>query len=227
MIGLRTSWPARVLSPLPRSGGGQGWGRFHATGCFSKSPLSNSPPLRGREGGLRLSQKRRLLPSLCLSLSLLFPFAAFAVEPGEKLADPKLEARARNIASELRCLVCQNQSIDDSDAPLAKDLRLIVREKLKEGATDAQVRDFVVARYGDFVLLRPPFKIETLALWGAPLIVLCGGGYALYVAFKRSRRRGTDAQASLTDAERAQLQALGATAHEGDNSKTTKGAESL
>lgn len=163
-----------------------------------------------------------------LAVALLAaPLAAVAVEPGEKLADPKLEARARNIASELRCLVCQNQSIDDSDAPLAKDLRLIVREKLKEGATDAQVRDFVVARYGDFVLLRPPFKIETLALWGAPLIVLCGGGYALYAAFRRSRRRWPDAPILLTDAERAQLQALGATDLEGDSPKTTKGAESL
>jgi cytochrome c-type biogenesis protein CcmH/NrfF len=149
-------------------------------------------------------------PALLLFVSLLIPIAAFAVEPGEKLADPRLEARARSIASELRCLVCQNQSIDDSDAALAKDLRLIVREKLKEGASDAEVRDYIVARYGDFVLLRPPFKIETLALWGAPLIALLGGGYAIYAAFRRSRRRATQTSAPLTEAERAQLQALGA-----------------
>ena len=112
------------------------------------------------------------------------------------LADPKLEARARVIASELRCLVCQNQSIDDSDAPLAKDLRLIVREKLKEGASDAQVRDFVVARYGDFVLLRPPVKPETLLLWAAPLIALIGGAFAIYVAMRRGRRRSDAAGGS-------------------------------
>ncbi|MBI3275096.1 MAG: cytochrome c-type biogenesis protein CcmH, partial [Methylocystis sp.] len=110
--------------------------------------------------------------ALLLSLALLVPLAAPAVEPGEMLADPKLEARARAIASELRCLVCQNQSIDDSDAPLAKDLRAIVREKLQEGASDADVRAFLVSRYGDFMLLRPPVKPETLLLWAAPLLAL-------------------------------------------------------
>jgi cytochrome c-type biogenesis protein CcmH len=158
-----------------------------------------------------MTAPKRAISALVAAVILTAPVAAFAVEPGEMLADPKLEARARAIASELRCLVCQNQSIDDSDAPLAKDLRLIVREKLKEGASDAEVRDFLVARYGDFVLLRPPFKIETLALWGAPLIALLGGGYAIYAAFQRSRRGRTEAPAPLTDAERAQLEALGAT----------------
>ena len=110
---------------------------------------------------------------------------AFAIEPGEKLADPALEARARAIAGELRCLVCQNQSIDDFDAPLAKDLRLLVREQLKIGATDDQVRNFVVSRYGDFVLLRPPFKVETLLLWLAPLLALAGGALALWSASRR------------------------------------------
>jgi cytochrome c-type biogenesis protein CcmH len=88
-----------------------------------------------------------------------------AVEPGEKLADPALEARARKISQELRCLVCQNQSIDDSNAELARDLRLIVRERITAGDTDAQVLAFVEARYGEFVLLRPPFKLHTLLLW--------------------------------------------------------------
>jgi len=156
-----------------------------------------------------MKRPKRAHPALIALTLFATPFAALAVEPGEMLADPKLEARARNVASELRCLVCQNQSIDDSDAPLAKDLRLIVREKLKEGANDAEVRDFIVARYGDFVLLRPPFKIETLALWGAPLIALLGGGYAIYGAFRRSRRRAAEATAPLTDTERAQLQSLG------------------
>ena len=93
---------------------------------------------------------------------------AFAVDPGEKLADPALEARARAIAAELRCLVCQNQSIDDSDAPLAKDLRLLLRERLSAGASDAEAKAYIVSRYGDFVLLRPPLKPQTLLLWGAP-----------------------------------------------------------
>jgi cytochrome c-type biogenesis protein CcmH len=130
---------------------------------------------------------------------------ALAVEPSEKLADPKLEARARAIATELRCLVCQNQSIDDSDAPLAKDLRVIVRERLKDGASDAEVRDYVVARYGDFVLLRPPVKRETLLLWAAPALALIGGVWAIFAATRRNRR----ATPALTAEERAQLQALG------------------
>ena len=149
-----------------------------------------------------------------MSAALLAP--ALAVEPSEKLADPALEARARDIASELRCLVCQNQSIDDSDAPLAKDLRLLVREKLKEGASDAEVRAFVVARYGDFVLLRPPFKLETLALWGAPLIALAAGVYAIFVTFRRGRRGG-GAPKELTEAERARLRELGVAAPDADS----------
>jgi cytochrome c-type biogenesis protein CcmH/NrfF len=150
-----------------------------------------------------------------LSVALLSP--ALAVEPSEKLADPQLEARARAIASELRCLVCQNQSIDDSDAPLAKDLRLLVREKLKEGASDAQVRDYLVARYGDFVLLRPPVKPETLLLWAAPALVLIGGVSAILAALRRPRRRGAP---ELTAEERAQLQALGVSTQSPRETKT-------
>ncbi len=97
---------------------------------------------------------------------------AFAVDPGEILADSALEKRARGLSAELRCLVCQNQSIDDSDAPLAKDLRVLVRERLQAGDSDAAVRAFVVERYGDFVLLKPPVKASTLLLWLAPLLVL-------------------------------------------------------
>ena len=92
--------------------------------------------------------------------------AGFAVQPDEQLADPALEARARDISGGLRCLVCQNQSIDDSDAPLARDLRILVRERLKAGDSDDEVRDYLVARYGDFVLLRPPFEVATLMLCG-------------------------------------------------------------
>jgi cytochrome c-type biogenesis protein CcmH/NrfF len=157
-----------------------------------------------------LSRKRErgiahIVSAFLLSTALLSP--ALAVEPSEKLADPKLEARARAIASELRCLVCQNQSIDDSDAPLAKDLRVIVRERLKDGASDAEVRDYVVARYGDFVLLRPPVKRETLLLWAAPALALIGGVWAIFAAVRRGRRRIDPAM--LTAEERAQLQALG------------------
>ncbi len=140
---------------------------------------------------------------------ILSPLAALAVEPSEMLPDPKMEARARHIASELRCLVCQNQSIDDSDAALAKDLRMVLREKLKEGMSDADARAYIVSRYGDFVLLRPPFKPETLLLWGAPLIALAGGGFAIYAAFRRSRRAAPVPAAALSEAEREKLRELG------------------
>jgi cytochrome c-type biogenesis protein CcmH len=112
--------------------------------------------------------------------------SASAVEPDEVLADPALEARARALSAGLRCMVCQNQSIDDSDAPLARDLRLLLRERLQAGDTDDEVTQFLVARYGDFILLRPRFKLETALLWGTPILVLVAGiGVILW-----SRRRG-------------------------------------
>ncbi len=142
---------------------------------------------------------------LALLLALL-PGLALAVQPDEMLKDPALEARARNISSELRCLVCQNQSIDDSDAGLARDLRLMVRERLQAGDTDAQVQGFLVQRYGDFILLKPPFKAETLLLWLAPLFVLLGSGAALF-AFSR-RRRPAESAAALSPVEQAKLSEL-------------------
>jgi cytochrome c-type biogenesis protein CcmH len=147
---------------------------------------------------------RRLL----LALTLLVGLAgtAFAVDPGEKLADPALEARARAIAAELRCLVCQNQSIDDSDAPLAKDLRVLLRERLSAGASDAEAKAYIVARYGDFVLLRPPLKLQTLLLWGAPLIALLLGGFAVWRALAG---RAVTAPPPLSEEEKAKLRALG------------------
>ncbi len=154
--------------------------------------------------------KRVLFPTLVALGVTLSPIAAHAVEPAEMLPDPKMEARARHIASELRCLVCQNQSIDDSDAALAKDLRMVLREKLKEGMNDAEVRAYIHSRYGDFVLLRPPFKPETLLLWGAPLIALAGGGFAIYAAFRRSRRTAPVPAPALSEAERKKLRELGA-----------------
>ncbi|WP_281805476.1 cytochrome c-type biogenesis protein [Methylocystis echinoides] len=130
-----------------------------------------------------------------------------AVTPAEKLSDPAMEARARAITSELRCLVCQNQSVDDSDASLAKDLRTLVRDKLKEGLTDAQVKDYVHERYGDFVLLRPPVKMETILLWTAPLLALLAGAAAVWTAARR--RRAPAGPAVLTEEERVRLKALG------------------
>jgi cytochrome c-type biogenesis protein CcmH len=144
-----------------------------------------------------------------LFIALIFPLAAHAVTPGEMLADPALEARARAIAAELRCLVCQNQSIDDSDASLAKDLRVLVREKLKEGMSDAQVREYIHARYGDFVLLRPPMKPDTLLLWSAPLIALLAGAAAVWIAVRRRSGLAAASPAALTAEERARLDGLG------------------
>lgn len=128
----------------------------------------------------------RPLAFFTLFLMLLGAFPALAVQPDEVLGDPALEARARAISHGLRCLVCQNQSIDDSDAPLAKDLRVLVRERLKAGDTDQQIEDFVVARYGEFVLLKPRLTPHTLILWLATPVVLLLG---LLVAFASFRRR--------------------------------------
>lgn len=144
----------------------------------------------------------RLAAAAALALLAAFPAAAF--ENDVPLADPALEARAVALARELRCLVCQNQSLVESDAPLARDLRRLVRERLEAGDSDAEVKAFVAARYGDFVLLRPPFKAATWALWlGPPALALL----ALAVA-ARARRRQTPAPAPLDAAERARLDTL-------------------
>jgi cytochrome c-type biogenesis protein CcmH len=145
---------------------------------------------------------RRWLIS-CLFLLLAVP--ALAVEPGEKLKDPVLEARAREISKELRCLVCQNQSIDDSNAELAADLRRIVRERLVAGDSDRQVIDYIVARYGEFVLLRPRFEPATLLLWlGPPLFLLIGAG----IAFAVFRRHRAAAPPALDPAEEARVREI-------------------
>src|SRR6267378_5358052 len=125
---------------------------------------------------------------LLIAFTLLTtPRFALAVQPDEILTDPALEGRARTLSKELRCMVCQNQSIDDSDAPLARDLRLLVRERLKAGDSDAQVLDFLTARYGQFVLLRPRFGWDTALLWGAPAGVLLVGGLAIVMALRRRK----------------------------------------
>jgi cytochrome c-type biogenesis protein CcmH len=127
-----------------------------------------------------------------------------AVQPDEILSDAALEARARGLSRELRCMVCQNQSIDDSDAPLARDLRLLVRERLTAGDSDVQVQDFLVARYGAFVLLKPPFEWHTAMLWLTPAAALLAGAIAIFVAVRR-RRQGVAGPAPLSPEEERRL----------------------
>jgi cytochrome c-type biogenesis protein CcmH len=143
------------------------------------------------------------------AFSLLFVLAlsgvAQAVKPDEMLADPALEARARALSEGLRCMVCQNQSIDESDADLARDLRLLVRERLKAGDTDQQVVDYIVSRYGEFVLLKPRFEFRTVLLWGAPVLLLLAGGLFVFRASRATRPVETVA---LTEQEKAALETL-------------------
>ncbi|MBX9456216.1 MAG: cytochrome c-type biogenesis protein CcmH [Rhizobium sp.] len=133
---------------------------------------------------------KRLFQALLLVLALVTP--ALAVNPDEILGDPTLEARARAISAELRCMVCQNQSIDDSNAELAKDLRVLVRERIEAGDSDQQVMDYVVSRYGQFVLLKPPVGMNTILLWGMPVFLLVvGGAVLLRQVVRRSRAAST------------------------------------
>jgi cytochrome c-type biogenesis protein CcmH len=144
----------------------------------------------------------RLILALAACLILVRP--AFAVLPNEVLSDPALEARARAISEELRCMVCQNQSIDDSDADLAHDLRVLVRERLKAGDTDGEVIDYIVARYGEFVLLKPRVSWRNALLWAAPAILILAGGIFIFTA---ARRRQV-ASAALSAEEKAALEAI-------------------
>ncbi|MPZ37539.1 MAG: cytochrome c-type biogenesis protein CcmH [Rhizobiales bacterium] len=128
---------------------------------------------------------------LLVILLLFIPAShAVAVQPDEILADPAKEARARELSKQLRCMVCQNQSIDDSDAPLARDLRILVRERLQAGDSNSQVLDFLVQRYGEFVLLRPRLHWRTALLWLAPPVLLIGGGLVLFLLARRRGRSG-------------------------------------
>ncbi|MFM9841343.1 MAG: cytochrome c-type biogenesis protein [Dongiaceae bacterium] len=156
-----------------------------------------------------LAQARRLLALLGIAILLisLAPIV-LAVEPGEMLSDPALEARAREISKELRCLVCQNQSIDDSSADLARDLRLIVRQRLTAGDSDAQVLQYVTDRYGDFVLLRPPVKPATLVLWLAPPLLLIAGAALSLAYLRRRQRQSAEGAGPLSPEERRRLDAL-------------------
>lgn len=149
---------------------------------------------------------RALLAMLWLGCALFAAMPARAVQPDEVLADPAMEARAREIGRELRCLVCQNQSIDDSDADLARDLRAMVRTRLKAGDGDRQVIDYIVSRYGDFVLLRPPVKPETWALWFGPPVIGGLGALALILYFRRrARTDGSSEAPPLSEAEEQRI----------------------
>lgn len=147
------------------------------------------------------------MKKFAIALLLVFISASYApaVQPDEVLSDPALETRARALSHKLRCMVCQNQSIDDSDAPLARDLRILVRERLKAGDSDTQVREFLVARYGQFVLLEPEKNWRTAFLWLAPLLVLLTGGLVLMRFFARPRAA---APAPLSAAEKKRLKDL-------------------
>jgi cytochrome c-type biogenesis protein CcmH len=156
--------------------------------------------------------RRASVLALMMLLGTVAP--GFAVRPGEQLPDPEQEARARRISAELRCLVCQNQSIDDSDAALATDLRRLVRERVSAGDSDRAVLDFLVVRYGEFILLKPVFSTQTLVLWGLPLVALLLGGTA---AIRLFRRKDVDeslpdaepgGESALSEAERRDIEAL-------------------
>ncbi|KQV43502.1 MULTISPECIES: cytochrome c-type biogenesis protein [unclassified Rhizobium] len=148
-----------------------------------------------------------MMRRLALVLFLVFSAVpAFAVNPDEVMKDPALEARARALSAQLRCMVCQNQSIDDSNAELAKDLRVLVRERIAGGDSDEQVIAYVVSRYGEFVLLKPRFETKTLLLWGTPVVLLVVGAIAM--AFAARRRSGKVTGTSLTADEKARLEAL-------------------
>lgn len=143
---------------------------------------------------------------LSIALLVAMPLAAGAVQPDEILADAALEARARALSAQLRCMVCQNESIDDSHAELARDLRLLVRERLKAGDSDDQIRAYLVQRYGNFILLKPPLELSTMLLWSAPALVLVLGAGAIVLAM---RRRASPVAAAALDAdERKRLESL-------------------
>jgi cytochrome c-type biogenesis protein CcmH len=157
-------------------------------------------------GDARQGRGGRFALVLALLIAFLTPISAFAVNPDEVLKDPALEHRARQISAQLRCMVCQNQSIDDSNAELAKDLRVLVRERLTDGDTDAEVMDYVVSRYGEFVLLNPRLSLKTIILWAAPIGLLLVGVLAI-ILFVRSRP-SQKVVAPLSDEEKARIEEL-------------------
>lgn len=151
---------------------------------------------------------RQALAATLLTILTVLAVPGLAVQPDEILPDPAQEARARALSAEIRCLVCQNQSIDDSDASLARDLRLLVREQIKAGKTDQGIRDFLAERYGDFVLLKPPMKASTWLLWFGPLIVFVIGVIGLIVFFRTRSGGGIAAVPTLSAEEQSRVERL-------------------
>ena len=150
---------------------------------------------------------RQVLQALCLAATLALSAGvtqAWAVRPDEMLSDPALEARARALSRELRCLVCQNESIDDSSADLAHDLRVLVRDRIKKGDTDKQALAYIVARYGEFVLLKPRFDLRNAVLWGTPVVLLLAGGLFMLLGARRRR----DTSPPLSSEEKKELDAI-------------------
>ena len=187
--------------------------RMRAFGTAKRASRANPRPYPspvGEGGNRAFTTQSHVAPASIAALLLLLPLLAslagpaLAVQPDEVMKDPALETRARALSAELRCLVCQNQSIDDSDAPLARDIRILIRERIGKGESNDAVRAYLVSRYGDFILLKPPFKPETLLLWLSPLITLgLGVAAALY-----ARRRAPRSSPALSAEEEARLAAL-------------------
>ncbi len=168
--------------------------------------------MRGEEAISSLAcggRRARAVSRIFMLAGILFlgfaPTFAFAVTPEEMLADPKLEARARALSTQLRCMVCQNELIDELDAVLAHDIRVLIRQRIVAGDSNAAIKAFLVSRYGDFVLLKPPFKPETYLLWATPVLLLLAGGAAIIIALRKQKPL---APASLTAAEQQRLAAL-------------------
>jgi cytochrome c-type biogenesis protein CcmH len=213
MIARLLRHPLLACRPSPPQGGRSQSARSlpgHSTSSLDRPPMgdgfravrpSNLPP---RGGDARQGRGGRFALVLALLIAFLTPISAFAVNPDEVLKDPALEHRARQISAQLRCMVCQNQSIDDSNAELAKDLRVLVRERLTDGDTDAEVMDYVVSRYGEFVLLNPRLRGETLLLWGAPIVLFLAGATAMALFVRK--RGGKPTGTPLSDAEKAELE---------------------
>jgi cytochrome c-type biogenesis protein CcmH len=154
-----------------------------------------------------MKHRRLLAPFLFYALMAIAP--SHAVEPSEVLADPALETRARDLSQHLRCVVCQNQSIDDSNAPLARDLRVLLRERLTAGDTDEAAIDYIAARYGNFVLLKPPVQVNTLLLWFGPVIIFLLALFAYWTVLRKRPAKSADgASETLTAAEREELQSI-------------------
>jgi cytochrome c-type biogenesis protein CcmH len=155
-----------------------------------------------------ISRFKLVFCALAILVPVIASNPAFAVNPDEMLSNPVLEERAREISKELRCLVCQNQSIDDSDAELARDLRVLVRERLVAGDDNEEVIDYIVARYGDYVLLNPPLKPETYILWASPAVLVVLALLAVFAFYRRKQREGSPASTSLSKDEQERLDEL-------------------